>query len=65
MLQSPVDVFYLKYGGEEEDSGKKVGDGVGEDMVVRRRQQRRDALGGENSVAACRELVGQGGRAGG
>lgn len=65
MLQSPVDVFYLKYGGEEEDGGEKVGDRVGEDMVVRRGQQRRDALGGENRVAACRELVGRGGRVGG
>lgn len=54
MLQSPVDVFYLKYGGEEEDGSEKVGDGVGEDVVERRGQQRRDSLGGENRVAAYR-----------
>lgn len=58
-LQSSVDVFYLKYGGEEEDDGQEVGDGIGKDVVVRGGQKRRDALGGENCVASCIELVGR------
>lgn len=58
-LQSSVDIFYLEYGGEEEDDGQEVGDGVGEDVVVRGREKRRDSLGRENCVASCRELVGR------
>lgn len=61
-LQSSVEVFYLEYGGKEEDEGQEVGDGIGEDVVVRGGQKRRDALGGENRVASCRELVGRAGR---
>lgn len=56
-LQGPVDVFYLEHGGEEEDGGEEVGDGIGEDVVKRGGEERGYSLSGENCVAACGGLV--------